>query len=307
MKNVIITGVGGFLGGALARRLLREGYHVYGISSSEKAKEFYKHPNFKRIKAAFNDYEKLCQLLPDVKYDIFYHFAWNGVFGDHFRSYSLQLDNAKFACTAVEQAKQLGCKKFVFSGTYNEFELLNFIGNEKFQPRYTCIYATAKLASELMCRTLAYQMGIEYNAGLVCMVYGEENYSPMLANVVLKQLINGEEPQLIEGNNYYDLIYVEDVARAFQAIGERGVNQKSYYVGHRNLKLFKDLFCEVRDIVNPNINLQFGKYIDTSNLDYTKIDLDSLYCDTGFECRADLKESITKTVQWLQRQENIHE
>lgn len=304
MKNVIITGVGGFLGGALAKRLLLDGYAVYGITSSGHTGDLESYPYFYSIRTDFESYCKLHELLPSIDFDVFYHFAWNGVFGNSFRSYELQLDNARYACTALEEAKHLSCRKFVFAGTYNEFELLNFIGNEHFEPRYTCIYSTAKLTSELMCRTLAYQLGIEYNAGLVCMVYGEHNHSPMLANVVLKQLMNGEEPKLISGDNYYDLVYVDDVAAAFQAIGERGVNQKSYYVGHRKLKLFKNLFMDVRDIVNPGVQLRFGEYQDTSNLDYSKIDLDSLYRDTGFECKANLKESILKTVQWLKKQEN---
>ncbi len=302
MKNIIITGVGGFLGGALAKKMLSDGYSVYGITSSGHVEELRKYANFHIVQADFESYHNLYDLLPKIEFDVFYHFAWNGVYGNSFRSYELQLNNARYACIALEQANNLGCRKFVFAGTYNEFELLNFIGNEHFEPRYTCIYSTAKLTSELMCRTLAYQLGIEYNAGLVCMVYGEHNYSPMLANVVLKQLMNGEEPKLISGENYYDLIYVDDVANAFQAIGERGVNQKSYYVGHRKLKLFKDLFTNVRDIVNPGVQLRFGEYQDTSNLDYSKIDLNSLYCDTGFECKSNLKESILKTVQWLKKQ-----
>lgn len=306
MKNVIITGVGGFLGGALARRLLKDGCEVYGISSSGKVGELESYQNFHCVTASFDQYNKLHELLPKIEYDIFYHFAWNGVFGDCFRSYMLQLDNAKFSCMAIEQANILKCKKFVFAGTYNEFEILNFIGNEQFQPRYTCIYATAKLTSELMCRTLAFQLGIQYNAGLVCMAYGENNRSMMLANVVLKQLMEGKEPKLIKGDNYYDLVYVEDVVEAFKAIGERGINQKSYYVGHRKLKKFKELFSEVRDIVNPKVNLRFGEYMDTSNLDYDKIDLDALYRDTGFECRADLRESILKTVEWLRTQEDTN-
>lgn len=306
MKNVIITGVGGFLGGALARKLLQDGYCVYGVSSSGNTQELDIFPNFICVKASFSEYYKLHELLPEIEYDTFYHFAWNGIFGDLFRSYELQLENTKFACVAIEQAKRIRCRKFVFAGTYNEFEILNFIGNVHFEPRYTCIYATAKLTAELICRTLAFQLGMEYNAGLVCMAYGENNRSHMLANVVLKQLIENTEPKLIAGDNYYDLIYVEDVARAFQAIGERGVNQKSYYVGHRKLKTFKELFCEVRDIVNPKVDLRFGEYKDTSNLDYDKIDLDALYYDTGFECEADFKESIMKTVRWLRTQENIN-
>lgn len=303
MKSVVITGASGFLGGALSLRLLKKGVRVYGVGTCEKKlQRFSSFKNFIPIISKFDDYSTLAEVIREQGFDVFYHFAWQGVFGESFKDYALQLQNAKYACEALMLAKRLNCKKFVFAGTYNEFEVKGFIDDILYEPRYTCIYASAKLVSELMCRTLAYQNDISYNAGLVCMVFGENNYSEMLPNVVLRQLIRGEEPKLIQGDNYYDMIYVDDVAAAFEAIGEKGINHKSYYVGHRSLCTFKELLCKVRDIVNPDIKLHFGAFQDTSSLDYRRIDLDALYQDTGFECKTDFRESILKTAEWLKQE-----
>ena len=59
MKNVIITGVGGFLGGALAKKLLLDGYTVYGITSSGHVGELIEYPNFHSVQADFESYHKL--------------------------------------------------------------------------------------------------------------------------------------------------------------------------------------------------------------------------------------------------------
>lgn len=300
MKKVIITGASGFLGGALAKKLLQQGCIVYGVGSGiTNLTKLESYGNFVPVIANFTRYFELDKLITERNFDVFYHFAWQGVFGNAFRDYRLQLSNAEYTCDALIQAKYLGCKKFVFAGTYNEFEIRNFINRETFKPRYTCIYATSKLAAELICKTLAYHHDIYYSAGLVCMAYGEGNNSQMLANVVLNQLNNGIEPKLIEGNNLYDMIYIDDIADAFAAIGESGANQRSYYVGHRNLRKFRDLFLEIRDVVSPGTALHFGAYQDTADMDYSLIDLDALYRDTGFECKADFRESIIKTAQWL--------
>lgn len=56
---------------------------------------------------------------------------------------------------------------------------------------------------------------------------------------------------------------------------------------------------ELRDIVNPTVHLQFGAYKDPLNLDYSLIDLDALYHDTGFECQADFQTSIMENVEWI--------
>ena len=300
MKTAIVTGAGGFIGGALTEFLLKNGVTVYGVDISEKALERHSgKANFHSIIADFTKYDQLHEMIrADV--DVFYHFAWQGVFGNAFRDYRLQLSNAASAGDAVAEAVRIGCKKFVFAGTYNELEVTDHFDMSGRPPRYTCIYSAAKTAAEIVCKTIAANSGIEYSAGLTVMAYGKNNRSMMLPNVVLKQLLQGESPKLIEGNIPYDMIYIDDIARAFYAIGENGVNLRSYYVGHRTLRTFREYVTEIGQIVAPDVPLLFGAYPDdNSSRNYDKIDLDALYRDTGFECEADFKESIIKTANWL--------
>ncbi len=300
MKKIIITGAGGFIGAHLAEHLLKKQHKVYGIDiKKEYMYNLCQYDNFVPIEASFLEYDQLIEKIGEKDFDLFYHFAWQGVFGDSFKDYEMQLNNVKFACDALMIAKKIECKKFVFAGTINEFEVKKYLNKDYFEPRYTCIYASCKMLSEMIAKTLAFNNEIEYSAGLIAMAYGEGNRSNMLPNVVMRQLINSEVPKLIEGNNLYDLIYIDDIVRAFEAIGFKGKNMKSYYVGHRKLKKFKEWLEDLKNIVNPNIELLFGEYKDTLDMDYSIIDTDALYEDTGFECKADFEESILATVEWL--------
>lgn len=302
MKKVIITGAGGFIGGALTEKLLEQDISVIGIDISEKSmSQFSKYEKFTPIIADFSKYEQLHEIIMDRDIDIFYHFALKGGFGTSLKDYSLQLYNADGACKAIDAAIKCSCKKFVLSGTANQYELINYIDKDYFEPRYTCIYSAGKLAAEFMCKTLAFNKQINYNAGLIAMAYGEGNKSTVsLPNIIINQILNKQEPKLIQGNNIYDMIYIDDIVSAFIAIGEYGQNMKSYYVGHRKPKIFRKIMTELRDVLNPDINLHFGAYKDvTSGMDYSKIDLDALYNDTGFECKSDFRESILKTAEWV--------
>lgn len=297
MKKIVVTGATGFIGGALTRKLLLAGKKVYAIDiSREKLEELKQYGDVECIVAGFDDYKNL-EINDEI--DVFYHFAWNGVFGESFKDYEKQLLNTKYSCDALSAARRIGAKKFVFAGTNNEFEVQKYMSKEYFEPRFTCIYATAKFATEMICKTLAYNYGIEYNAGLIAMVYGEGNKSRMLSNVIIENLIDNKRPKLVEGNNLYDMIYIDDVAEAFYCIGEKGVNMKSYYIGHRHLKTFKEIIMEIRDILNPKMELIFGEFKDNLDMDYNLVNLEALYHDTGFECKADFKQSILKTAQWL--------
>ena len=299
MKSAIITGAGGFIGGALAEKLLKQGVEVIAVDVDlGQLKKRFPFSNISLVQASFDDYPQLADRIGRPA-DVFYHFAWKGVFGEAFQDYRLQLLNASYACQAAECAAQLGCKKYVLSGTGNEFEVYRYFSMEQISPRYTCIYAASKFAAEMIAKTLLHQKGLEYSAGLISMVFGKNNYSKMLPNVLISRLLHEESPKLVEGRNLYDMIYIDDVAEAFYRIGESGHNMKSYYIGHRKLRAFRDWVTEIRDILAPGVSLKFGEYPDTLDMDYSLIDLDALYKDTGFECKADFRESILKTAEWV--------
>lgn len=300
MKKAVITGVTGFIGSALAKRLLADGVQVYGVGRDMlKMASLCEFANFHPVEADFQKYGILYKLMPDGVIDVFYHFAWDGTFGDAFKNYPLQLANAHYSCDAVGQAVKMGCNKFVYAQTYNYYEIKSFINSAVFSPRYTCIYSAAKTCAELIMKTIACNSGLDFCSGAICMSYGENNKSRMLPNIVLEKLLKNERPKLIEGNNLYDLIYISDIVEAFVALGEYGVDKKTYYVGHRKLKTFKEWMIGMRDIVSPELGLVFGEYRDDQQIDYSQIDLDSLYNDTGFECKADFRESIVNTAKWL--------
>lgn len=299
-KSVIITGVGGFLGSHLCCRLLDEGVRVIGVDINETVqKQFFDTPLYKPVIATFEDYVTLPERIKE-HVDVFFHFAWaGGLLQTSFIDYELQLSNAKYACDAYMAAVKLGCKRFINSGTNNQIEIKQFINTLDFKPRTTCIYATAKTALELIIKTLATKHETEYVATMIPMPYGEGNRSMQLFNVVMKALIAGESPKLIEGNNFYDMVYVEDIVGAFIAVAEKGKAGRSYYVGHRKLRTFRSWIEEIRDIVAPDVGLKFGEYKDPLDLDYSMVDLDLLYNDTGYECRSELKDILPGLTDWI--------
>lgn len=299
MKSAIITGVGGFIGSHLCNRLLNDGVMVYGIDVIDSVHERFRHQNYVSITATFKDYAHLHELIKEPV-DVFFHLAWaGGLLQSSFINYDLQFSNAKYACDAYMEAVKIGCKRFVNSGTNNQIEIKQFINTLDFQPRTTCIYATAKTALELIIRTLATKHETEYVATMIPMPYGEGNRSMQLFNVVMKSLIEGKSPSLIEGNNLYDMVYIEDLVDAFIAVAEKGKSGRSYYVGHRQLRTFRSWIEEIRDIVAPNVVLKFGEYKDSLDLDYSLVDLDLLYKDTGYECKTTLKEILPRLTEWI--------
>ena len=84
---------------------------------------------------------------------------------------------------------------------------------------------------------------------------------------------------------------------------EKGTPERTYYVGHRELQTFEYLVSRTRDIVAPEAPLTFGTLEDKTVTDWSLIDREALYNDTGFVCKADFDESIRKTAAWLLKED----
>lgn len=300
-KIAVVTGASGFIGKNVVKELLKKNYFVYAISTNNKSLDEIKCDNLKNIVLFFEEYPAMLEQIEERGIDLFIHCAWQGVWGKAFEDYELQMKNASYAGKAIEIAHQLNSKKFVLLSTANVLETKKIIMNPFCfnKLRATTNYGLAKISAEIICRTLALKYDLAFNCAYISMVYGEENYSMMVPNVVISKLVKKQSPDLIEGNGLYDLVYVRDVSAGLVAIGEKGVSMKSYYLGNRKLKTFKSIFSEIGKIINPDVELNFGVYPDANFIDYSLIDLNELYDDTGFEPTYDFKESILNTASWI--------
>ena len=169
--------------------------------------------------------------------------------------------------------------------------------------RMSCIYGTAKVAAEMICKVLARQNMIAFNSAILASVYGEGDQTDTIQNVLIRALLEGKSPKLVQAKTLYDWIYVDDAVSALLAISQRGKPNRSYYVGHNELSTMEDLVTQTRDIIAPDVELRFGEYPDGGWIDYSKVDLTALYRDTGFKCTADFYNSIKKTADWLKHTE----
>lgn len=301
MKIAIITGASGFIGKALCKRLLDDGYYVYAVIRNKNKMEDLVYDNLDVIELEASDYNRMFEYI-DKEVDVFYHLVWEGgMNGEKFKDYELQLKNASYTCSALNVGIKIGIKKFILVSTINEIEVVSYFNMNNIKPRYTCIYSASKFAAEMICKTIAFQNNVDINIALLANSYGIGDTSNTLPNVLFKSFIEGTSPKLVEGNFYYDLVYIDDIIDALVVIGNKGINQKNYYIGHRKLKKFKELVQEIKEIINPKIELKFGELKDSSVLDYSFVKLDELYEDTGYDIKSNFKESILSTVEYLKK------
>ena len=296
MKKVIITGAGGFIGGALTELLLSKGITVYGVDVSERSLERHKgKENFISVIADFTKYSELHKLIQD-DIDVFYHFAWQG-YGKDTQNFGVQIENVIGTERACESAVKIKCKKFVFACSSYEYQKNEIDGKNG----YCSIYGAAKTASKAFARATAHRARTEFCGVIFTNVFGVGDRSNRSSNSIIKQLLQGDNLRSTKGEALYDWSYIDDVVGGLYAVGEKGVDGKEYYVGSNRLRPFKDIISEVRDVLAPNAEIEFGAFDDNAYVDYTGIDIYELYRDTGFYPNCDFRESILKTAEWLKQ------
>lgn len=294
MKKAIVTGAGGFIGGAITEFLLSKGITVYGVDISEKSLEHhFGKENFIPVIADFTKYEHLHEMIQD-DIDVFYHFAWQG-YGKDTQNFDVQIENVIGTENACESAVKIKCKKFVFACSSYEYQK-NEVGEKT---GYCSVYGAAKTASKAFARATAHRAGLEFCGVIFTNVFGVGDRSSRSTNSIIKQLLQGDNLKSTKGEALYDWSYIDDVVGGLYAVGEKGIDGKEYYVGSNRLRPFKDIISEVRDIIAPNAEIDFGAFNDNAYVDYTDIDIYELYRDTGFYPNCDFRESILKTAEWV--------
>ncbi len=215
MKRVLITGITGYIGSCLARTLLTD-CEVYGLVREPLRREYI--GDFEgqvRLIGVNGSYDSVEAALRQVQPDVVYHLAayYTGAHGAEVTP-MLLASNITFGGYLLEAMTVCGCPALVCAST-----VMAYYGGESYRPLN--LYAATKQAfSDL----LAYYT----DAGLVRAVtlvlsdtYGPGDHRPKLLNLVKGAAQSGERFALSDGGQDYDVVYIDDVVRAFRQAGEQ--------------------------------------------------------------------------------------
>ncbi len=292
MKNAILTGANGFIGNALAEKMLDRGYKVYGLGIGGNGDAAHAE-NYVSINADYREFHDLDKALP-ANADAFFHLASVGQLkGSDLNNVDIQIENVVCACEAAKLALKLRCKKYVLISS--SYQYMYGIGTKD----YACAYGRAKAAAEEFCGLLLRNSGIEYNIAVLTNTFGPGDRSEKAVNTFLKALLANRELNLVRGERPNDWVYIDDTVNGILSVLDKGIAGKKYYIGHKDISNFKDKLLEMKEILHSGSRLKFGTYPEDTFVDYTNLNADELYRDTGFRCACGFRESILKTAEWV--------
>lgn len=301
MKKAIVTGANGFVGTAVCKELADQGIEVIAIvrHPDEIISSISEIQGIRIVYSDLSDFRRLSELITDRDVDVLYHFAWVGSAGPLRGDVDVQMKNVQYTCDTVKACADMGCKRFVFASSIMEYEIEATMATDT-TPGINTLYCSAKVAADYMARTIAGSLNVEYIRAVISNIYGPGELSPRLVNTSIRKMLKGEHCAFSAGEQLYDFIYITDAAKTFVSIGNAGEPNRTYYIGSQKPKPLKEFLCELRDCVNPEIEIGLGEIpFNGVSLTYKEFDINAVKNDTGFVPVVSFTEGVKNTVKWI--------
>ena len=310
MANYLVTGAAGFIGAALAKRLINEGHNVVTIDNlSTGLRE-----NIPEgvIFIEGNTYDKeIIDKLYQYKFDGIYHMAGQsgGVTCWDDPLYDMN-SNITATLLLLDYAHKTGCSRFLYASSmsvYGDENPCPVREGDDLKPK--TFYAVGKLASENYLRIYSEQYGIKCTALRFNNTYGPgqnmENLRQGMVSIFLAYALKDRHiPVMGDKNRYRDFVYIDDQVEAcIMALNGNEDALYNVYTTATNRKTTCGQLVEMLKRLLPfDITVEYKGHTQGDQYgifcSYEKI-----YNSLGWEPKVKLEDGLEIMVKWAMGKE----
>ena len=314
--NIIITGVSSFIGRALSRQLISEGYEVYGVvrPASKNRAELDKISRLHIIECDMNECEKLLEKnIPDMYACV--HLSWDGTSKEGRQDADINAKNEDVTLRMVRIAKSLGCERFIFSGSQAEYGITLdkvIAGSAGSGPiDETCPteplseYGKSKLRMLTACSRLCEELGMVYVHLRIFSTYGEEDHPTTLVSSCVKAFSEDSHIELTGCTQLWNMLNISDCAKAisdmisciFTFSGEEEPEDYVINVASEDTRPLYEFVNEIHEIIGKGSCEFTRENISPEGTPYLNPDISKLKRLTGFVPQVSFREGIERILE----------
>lgn len=319
--RVLITGVAGFIGSSVARRLLARGDTVMGIDNLNA----YYDPSLKKArldslslgsdfeKLDFSDHERLDEALENSSFDSILHLgAQAGV------RYSIENPRAYVTANLVghlnmlEVARHRGVPMVYASSSsvYGNNKTLPFSVKDRVDFPMS-LYAATKKADELMSETYAHLYRIPLTGLRFFTVYGPWGRPDMAMWLFTRAILSGEAIKIFNhGKMRRDFTYIDDIVSGVVACldnpppddgtvkaGGSVSPHRLYNIGNHRSEELMHMVQLIEQSVGRKAQYDFQE-LQAGDVPETYADIDAIQSDLGYAPTTNIAVGIPNFVRW---------
>ncbi len=305
MANYLVTGAAGFIGAALAKRLIDEGNTVVTIDNLSTGTEENIPLGVEFIKGDTFDTKVIDKLL-DYKFTAIFHIAGQsgGVTCWDDPIYDMN-SNVTATLLLLEYARKTGCNKFIYASSmsvYGDENPCPVREDDNIKPK--TFYAVGKVASEHYMRIYSEEYGIKCTALRFNNTYGPgqnmDNLRQGMVSIYLAYALKDKHiPVLGDRKRYRDFVYIDDQVEAC-ILAERG-NEKNLYNYYTTATNRKTTCEELVELIKQNLPFDITvEYKGRTQGDQFGIfcSYEKIYNALGWLPKVSLEDGLKRMVDW---------
>src|SRR6056297_2672655 len=328
-KNVLVTGVAGFIGFHLAYRLLKDGYSVVGIDNlnpyydvnlkKDRLKELEPFSNYQFHGIDLSRLDDLAAIFKARPFDVVVNLAAQaGV------RYSLENPHAYVDANLVGFVNLLECcrhystKHLVFassSSVYGANTRMPFSVHDNVDHPVS-LYAATKKSNELLAHTYSHLFGLPTTGLRFFTVYGPWGRPDMALFLFTKAILSKKPIQVFNyGNMQRDFTYIDDIIEGVHRVMKKlpapdpqwsgnAPDPGTSYAPYRIYNIGNNQPVELKrfiEVLEDQLGMRAEKDLQEmqpGDVPATYANIDDLYEAVGFKPMTPIEEGIRRFVEW---------
>lgn len=295
-KKVLITGITGFVGSHLAKRLETLGAKVYGISRTTEGENI--------IKANISNFSAVNKFMRNSKINICYHLAGESLVEsgqkDPYNTFKINIGGV---LSILGSARKNKLEKIIVASTTHVYGSNKLPYLEEYAPEPSRPYETSKACIDLIAQSYAETFNLPVLIPRFVNIYGPGDlHFTRLIPKTIKAVLLGISPKMWGGEAVREYLFIDDAVDAYIKLAKADL---SLLKGNRVFNFGSGIRISVKDLIE--------KIIDSSdkNLKIKKIDdgrsseIKSQYVSSikakkllGWKPKTTLEEGLKKTLAW---------
>lgn len=263
--EVIVTGATSFLGTAIINHLLVHGNKVYavvrpGTRNFQNLMDRIPPNKINELKILPVEMSNIAMILNMVTEgcDAWIHTSWDGAGSSNRTNREIQQKNVKASEMALRAAADLGCKRFIFTGSQAEYGIHHEPLSEDTFINPVSEYGKAKADFCHIAQKMCNNLKLEYVHTRIFSVYGPGDHGGSLIQTCLSGWNRGEQVLLSECTQKWNYLYIDDAASALVHLlteGAAGI----YNVAGDEIRVLRDFVEEMYQLSGKKGSFLFGK------------------------------------------------
>ena len=258
--NIVVTGATSFIGLALLKELIKT--HQVAAVVRPDSPQRGKLPKDQNLWIVEKDLTQISSLetLPFERADVWIHMGWNGSGSENRKNPALQQSNIGHTLEAVRAAKRFGCRRFIFSGSQAEYGIHQTKITERTPCNPVSEYGKAKLETGNQAKGLCKSLNIEYIHTRIFSVYGPGDHPWTLVNTCLDTFLSGGEMVMGDCTQWWNFLYIDDMARAMAALAEaKDLPEGIYNIAGCDTRVLKEFVEEMHQLCGCKGTCAYGR------------------------------------------------